>query len=158
MVKIEVPYGKGRISAEIPEENYLGTFTSGIPHAAEEEGAAVEDALDHPIGSPKLEELARNKRSAVVITSDHTRPVPSRIIMPRILKRLRRGSPGIDITILVATGFHRKTTREELIAKLGREIVEQEKIVVHDSSDASSLIRLGTLPSGGELIVNRLAV
>ena len=158
MVKIEIPYGKSRISAEIPERNYLGTVASGIPHAAENEAAAVEEALDHPISSLKLEELAKNKRSAVVITSDHTRPVPSRIIMPRILERLRKGSPEIDITILVATGFHRKTTREELAAKLGNEIVEREKIVVHDSSDRSSLIRLGTLPSGGELIVNRLAV
>lgn len=158
MIRIEVPYGKRRISAEIAEQNYLGTFASRIPEAAADEGAAVEEALDHPIGSPKLEDLARNKRSAVIITSDHTRPVPSRIIMPRILERLRRGSPGIDITILVATGFHRGTTREELMAKLGEEIVEQEKIVVHDSSDAASLVRLGTLPSGGELIVNRLAV
>lgn len=158
MIRIEVPYGKRRISAEIAEQNYLGTFASRIPEAAADEGAAVEEALDHPIGSPKLEDLAKNKRSAVIITSDHTRPVPSRIIMPRILERLRRGSPGIDITILVATGFHRGTTREELMAKLGEEIVEQEKIVVHDSSDAASLVRLGTLPSGGELIVNRLAV
>ena len=158
MIRIEVPYGKRRISAEIAEQYYLGTFASRIPEAAADEGAAVEEALDHPIGSPKLEDLARNKRSAVIITSDHTRPVPSRIIMPRILERLRRGSPGIDITILVATGFHRGTTREELMAKLGEEIVEQEKIVVHDSSDAASLVRLGTLPSGGELIVNRLAV
>ena len=158
MIRIEVPYGKRRISAEIAEQNYLGTFASRIPEAAADEGAAVEEALDHPIGSPKLEDLAKNKRSAVIITSDHTRPVPSRIIMPRILERLRRGSPGIDITILVATGFHRGTTREELMAKLGEEIVEQEKIVVHESSDAASLVRLGTLPSGGELIVNRLAV
>ena len=144
MIRIEVPYGKRRISAEIAEQNYLGTFASRIPEAAADEGAAVEEALDHPIGSPKLEDLAKNKRSAVIITSDHTRPVPSRIIMPRILERLRRGSPGIDITILVATGFHRGTTREELMAKLGEEIVEQEKIVVHDSSDAASLVRLGT--------------
>lgn len=157
MVKIEVPYGRTRISAEIEEKNYAGTFESQIPHAAPDEAAAVREALDHPIGSAKLEELAKEKKSAVIITSDHTRPVPSGIIMPQILERLRRGSPGIDITILVATGFHRGTTKEELIAKLGSEIVEQEKIIVHDASDRSSLVHLGTLPSGGELIVNKLA-
>ncbi len=158
MITIEVPYGRSSISAAIPEANYLGTFASRVPRTAEDERTSVEEALDHPIGSPPLEKLAENKRTAVVITSDHTRPVPSRILMPRILERLRRGSPGIDITILVATGFHRKTTREELTAKLGEEIVQHEKIVVHDSSDTSSLISLGTLPSGGALIVNRLAV
>ena len=80
--------------------------------------------MDNPIGSLKLEELAKNKKSVVIITSDHTRPVPSRVIMPIILRRLRKFNPGIDVKILVATGFHRPSTKEELIFKLGEEIVE----------------------------------
>jgi len=106
----------------------------------------------------RLEELSRGKKSAVVISSDHTRPVPSRVIMPEILERLRRGSPDIDITILIATGFHRATTREELLGKFGEDIVNNEKIVIHDSNDKSSLVPLDKLPSGGDLIINRLAV
>ncbi len=158
MVNVELPYGRGRISAGIDERNYLGTFEAALPEAAPDGGVAVDAALDSPIASPRLETLAAGKRSAVVIASDHTRPVPSRIIMPRILERLRRGSPGIEVTILIATGFHRETTREELVAKFGPEIVERERIVVHDSSDASMLRQLADLPSGGRLLVNRLAL
>ena len=158
MKKVKVPYGRGMLSAEVDDARLVGVFESALPEAAPDERAEVERALNDPIGSPRLEELARGKRSAVVIASDHTRPVPSRILMPCILKRLRKGSPEIRITILIATGFHRGTTKEELIAKFGEEIVEQERIVVHDSADASMLVRLGTLPSGGELIVNKLAV
>lgn len=141
----------------LPETHFNGVFESALPEAAADQQSEVERALDAPVASAKLEELARGKRSAVVITSDHTRPVPSRTIMPLILKRLRKNNPGIDITILVATGFHRLTTREELVRKLGEEIAEKEKIVVHDSSDPAMLVKIGTLPSGGELIVNRLA-
>ena len=157
MPEIHVPYGRTGCSAVIPDRNFLGVYESSVPRAAEDQAGAVREALDHPVASPLLEELARGKKTAVVITSDHTRPVPSRIIMPQILQRLRKGNADIRITILVATGFHRGTTKQELEEKLGSEIVARETIVVHDSGDEGSLVKLGTLPSGGELIVNRLA-
>ena len=78
--------------------------------------------------------------------------------MPQILQRLRAGQPDIEITILVATGFHRPTTHEELVRKLGEEIVANERIVLHNSSDETSLVEAGTLPSGGRLIINRLVM
>lgn len=158
MREIQLPYGKTHLTVKVPEKNLIGVFESGLPAAAADQSAEVSRSLDHPIGSKTLEELATGKGSAVIITSDHTRPVPSKIIMPEILKRLRKGAPDIKITILVATGFHRATTREELIAKLGAEIVDKEQIVIHDSGDASMLTHVGTLPSGGDLILNKLVM
>ncbi len=157
-MKITIPYHKTHLQADIPDNQINGIFTSRIPDPTCPESQNVTAALDNPIGSPRLEELSKNKTSAVVITSDHTRPVPSKIIMPQILERLRSGNPDIDITILVATGFHRGTTKQELIDKLGAEIVENETIVVHDSADDSMLVEAGTLPSGGKLIINKLAM
>ena len=78
-------------------------------------------------------------------------------IIPHMLKELRSGNPDIRVTLLIATGFHRLTTREELIGKFGEEIVKRERIVVHDSRDDSSLVRIGTLPSGADLIISRTA-
>ena len=103
-----------------------------------------------------MEQLAVGKRNAVVITSDHTRPVPSRIILPQILERLRKGNPDIQITILVATGLHRPTNTRELAEKFGEKIFSEERIVLHDAKDAEQLRFAGTLPSGGVLSVNRL--
>ena len=154
---IRVPYYKGHLEADIEDAVINGVYESHLP-APGDEAACVRAALDSPIGSPRLEELVRGKRTVLVITSDHTRPVPSRIIMPQILERLRRGQPDIDITILVATGFHRSTTRDELVGKLGENIVDSERIVIHDSSDESSLVDAGKLPSGGTLKINRLAM
>ena len=45
-----------------------------------------------------------------------------------------------------------------MIRKFGPEIVEREKIVAHDCGRVDQLTALGTLPSGGELLVNRMAV
>lgn len=157
-MKFEVPYGRGRLWGEIEDIRLNGIFKSALPVAAADAGAEVDRALDAPIGSPRLETLAAGKRKVVVIASDHTRPVPSKILMPRLLERIRRGNPAAEITILIATGFHRLTTREELVAKFGERIVDEERIVVHDSGDETALVEAGTLPSGGKLVVNRLVM
>jgi lactate racemase len=57
---------------------------------------------------------------------------------------------------LVATGFHRPSTHQELIDKYGQEIVDHEQIVMHVSTDDAAMVRIGTLPSGGECTVNRV--
>ena len=158
MEKITLPYGKTGISFNIDEARLNGVFHAGLPAAVDDELLETERALSTPYASLKLAELARGKKNCVIIASDHTRPVPSRILMPALLRHLRQGVPDLDITILIATGCHRFTSREELIAKFGSEIVENEKIVVHDCDDASQLVDLGTLPSGGHLQINKLAV
>lgn len=155
---ITLPYGRTRLECDVADGRLLGVFEAPLPPPAADQAAEVERALDAPLGSQPLEELARGRRSAVIILSDHTRPVPSRLIVPPMLERLRRGNPSLDITLLVATGCHRPPRRDELEEKLTPEIVERERIVIHDARDASSMADLGLLPSGGRLLVNRLAM
>ena len=158
-MEIRIPYGRHHLTADIPEARLQGILRSRleayIPEADEE--ALVEAALANPIGSQTLEALAAGKKNIVLIASDHTRPVPSKVLVPPMLKALRRGNPDAEITILIATGCHRGTTPEELTEKFGPEIVARERIVVHDCADEESLVTLGTLPSGGTLRINRIA-
>jgi len=84
--------------------------------------------------------------------------VPSRIISPILLRRIRAAQPDAKIKILVATGFHRPSTKQELIDKYGHAIVDHEQIVMHVSTDDATMVNIGTLPSGGECSVNRTAV
>ncbi len=157
MAVLDFPYGKEMIVQEIPDEKLQGVLRSALhgytPEAGEEE--LVETAIAAPIGSQPLWELAKGKRNIVIIASDHTRPVPSRVIIPSMLRELRKGSPDADITILVATGCHRETTAAELADKFGPEIVEKEHIVVHDCD--GEMTHLGSLPSGGALLINKIA-
>lgn len=57
----------------------------------------------------------------------------------------------------MATGYHRESTQEELIAKYGREIAENEEIVMHISTKDEDMISIGQLPSGGECLINKVA-
>ena len=156
---IKLPYGRGHLTALIPDERVNAVLRSRleeyIPAMGEEQ--LVRAALDSPIGSPKLEELAAGKQNIVLIASDHTRPVPSKVLVPPMLAAIRRGAPDAQITILIATGCHRGTTKEELIEKFGPEIVERERIVIHDCAEEENMVTLGTLPSGGVLRINRVA-
>lgn len=159
MVEINLPYDKKMITARIPDKNFIGLLESKAEHFSNPytEKETVEKSLDNPIGSLPLEELAKGKTDIVLISSDHTRPVPSHIITPIILRRIRSVNKTARIRILVATGFHRPSTREELISKYGKEIVENEEIVMHISTDDSSMVKIGQLLSGGDCIINRIA-
>jgi len=154
---ISVPYGKNHLVFDHPCQAVL---TSRVDQLKSEKAGIdlVREAMANPIGSAKLSELAVGKKTCTVIISDHTRPVPSRDILPPMLEALRQGNPQIDITLLVATGFHRPTTLDELTAKLGEEIAAREKIVVHDAFDPDSNVEIGVLPSGAPLVIDRAAV
>lgn len=158
-VNISLPYDKKKIEAKINKANLAGVLVSAaasyLADITQEE--LVEKSLDAPIGSSKLEELVRGKKNIVLISSDHTRPVPSKIITPILLRRIRSIEPDADIKILVATGFHRPSTKAELIDKYGEDIVMHEQIVMHVSTDDIAMKQIGTLPSGGPCIINRIA-
>ena len=158
--KISFPYGKRQIEYEFKEQELVGILTSSIEEYEPKanETTLVQEAMQNPIGSERLCDLAKGKKNVVIIASDHTRPVPSKIIIPAMLEEIRKGSPDADITILIATGCHRGTTKEELISKFGEEIVQKEKIYVHDCDESEKLINVGTLPSGGECEINSIAV
>ena len=159
MLHLQFPYGKEHKTIDLPRQQVKAVLTSDLESYRPDADAEtlVRRALDNPIGSLPLCELSRGKQRVTIIASDHTRPVPSRLLMPQLLHQIRTGNPDADITILIATGCHRETSRDELIAKFGEEIVAQEKIVVHDCDDVENMVFLGTLPSGGECWVNRLA-
>lgn len=159
MGKIKIPYHKQMLEIEIEDKNLLGILESKAENykTKETQEELVEMALDNPIGSERLEDLVKDKKNMIIISSDHTRPVPSKVTMPILLRRIRKANPDIDITILIATGFHRATTHQELVNKFGEEIVKNENIIVHDAFNDSDMVKLGILPSGGELIINKLA-
>ena len=155
---MRIPYGTTglELSRDVTGAEVLESAI-GTLKAEGSEDDIVRKAMAEPIGSPKLSELAKGKKTATIIISDHTRPVPSKHILPFMLAELREGNPDIDITLLIATGFHRPTTHEELVNKVGEKIANEEKFVCHDSRDAASNVEIGVLPSGAKLVIDKVA-
>lgn len=156
-MKLSIPYYKSSMQIDVPDSRIKAVLRPNEEFKTSlTEQEIVEKALAQPIDSAPLSELAKGKENILVITSDHTRPVPSHITMPILLSETRKLNPDANIKILIATGFHRATTTEELENKLGKEISKNEEIIVHDAFDSSSMVSKGTLPSGGKLKINNL--
>lgn len=158
MKEVKLPYGKEFIELDVDDNVDILVSQAGEFKAEKSEEDLVRDALLNPIGSEKLSDLVKGKEKITIITSDHTRPVPSHITMPILLEEIRSTNPEADITILIATGFHRPTTHEELVNKFGEEIVNNEKIIVHKSGVDEDMVELDRLPSGGRLLLNKHAI
>lgn len=156
---IPIPYYTSTLALHVEEENLKAVLTAKMHgfHAEKSQEQLVLDALEHPVDSPRLRTLAEGKRNIVIVTSDHTRAVPSKITLPLLLKEIRSGNPDADITILIATGLHRPTTEAEQRRMFGDEIVDHEKIAINNAFAPEQFVELCTLPSGAVFQVNRLA-
>lgn len=160
MKTFDIPYYTSSLPLHVEDKNLKAVLNSRTDtyDAGKSEADLVREALAHPIGTPRLRELAQGKQKVVLVTSDHTRAVPSKLTLPILLEEIRAGNPDADITILIATGLHRPTTEEEQRRMFGDAIVDQEKIVVNKAFEDEDFERVCELPSGAELWVNKLAL
>ena len=159
MRSISIPYYTASLELHVPEENLEAVLTAKTEDydPGMSETALVEAALAAPIGTKPLRELAVGRQKVVLVTSDHTRAVPSKLTLPILLREIRLGNPDADITILIATGTHRPTTEAEQRRMFGDAIVDREKIVVSDAYRDEDFTFIRTLPSGAEFWVHKLA-
>jgi len=157
-MNIKIPYGKSFLETDIsaPQITILESALSGYT-TVQSEDEIILSALQNPINSPRLCELAKGKSRVLLITSDHTRPVPSKKTLPHILEEIRLGNPSAEIKILIATGMHRAMTLDEMNEKFGEELAASETFINHNSFEDENMVFKGILPSGGELWINALA-
>lgn len=157
MTMIKIPYGSTSLELCTDGLNIKGVLISGSHDfkvsVTEEE--IVRNALSHPIDSKKLSELAVRKQKVVIVTSDHTRTVPSKLTLPLLLGEIRKGSQNAEVKILIGTGLHRKTTLAEQRRMFGDAIVDHETVLVHDAFNTEEMCEVGVLPSGNRLEVNK---
>ncbi len=159
IVEIRLPYGDVGSTMHLPASRLAGIVQPGGAVAGDPDGSGIiRAALDRPIGTLRLRELAAGKSRIVILTSDHTRPMPSRATLPLLLDEIRAGAPDADVTVLVATGAHRGMTMEEQAERFGDLLDGRAVIAIHDCDDKARLTDAGLLPSGGPLILNRAAM
>jgi nickel-dependent lactate racemase len=95
-----------------------------------EEG--IRRAFANPIGSARIAELARGKRSAVIVVDDIARPTPAYRVIPSILEELHTaGIPDDSIRFLMGVACHRPMVRADMVKKLGEEVMRKYYVVNH---------------------------
>jgi nickel-dependent lactate racemase len=96
--------------------------------------AGVADAFAHPIGSPRLRDLAVGRRSACIVIDDLSRPTRGDRLIPPILDELSAAGIGVeDVLVLLGVANHRPVMREDMTTKLGAEVMERCRVRNHFS-------------------------
>ena len=116
-----------------------------------------EEALQNPMGTPKLCEHDLKGKKVAIMVDDKTRPTPAYRIIPYVLKELKQaGVHDDDISFVAASGEHFPImNREELVQKVGVETVERYHVIAHDGFDWEELVFRGFTNLGTPIWVNK---
>jgi nickel-dependent lactate racemase len=155
LAEFSLPYGRELLSFGLPDEWQIELLTPKQALALPDPSAAVNRALDYPIGETRLSDLA-GSRSAAIAINDKTRPVPHSILLPPLLRRLESlGLPPETITLLIATGSHPPMSRDECGKILPADIMKRYQVLSHNADDRDKQIYLGSTERGTPVWINR---
>ncbi|WNY23282.1 Lactate racemase [Methanimicrococcus hongohii] len=131
---LSVPYGSGLLSFELPESAFLSIVLPADEGEFEvDSDALIKNALQNPVSSPRLSELASQNDKIAIIVNDITRPTPSSYLIPFVLEELAAaGVPDKNIIFYFALGLHRAHTDDEIQKLLGIEIYRRFQFVQHE--------------------------
>ncbi len=152
---IGLPYGKSTLRARIPSENLSQVLLAPEEKGLENEREAITASLKTPTGCPPLLDMLHRNDRVVVIVTDNTRPCPDDRLLPPILSELEQKTPRENITIIIALGLHPPMSREAMIQKLGKDIVENYQVLNHDVND---VVNIGMTSKGSPVEINRRVV
>ncbi|MGO9240026.1 MAG: nickel-dependent lactate racemase [Bryobacteraceae bacterium] len=158
---VEMAFGRRGLRLELPSGSLppsaqWSVLTPRWATPVDDPGAAIDQALDHPVAGPPLEELARGRSSAAISVCDITRPAPNHVTLPPLLERLQRaGIARENITILIATGLHRPATAEEIVAIVGPEVSRRYRVENHFARRQEDHRHLGATARGTPVWIDR---
>src|SRR3990172_11415273 len=158
MVDVWLPYGKTDVCVRIPPPNFPGSIMPKQLPAAPGAKAEIERALNEPIGSKKLAEIAKPESKVAIVVDDATRHAPTETMILPILAELNTaGVKDENVTVVFGCGTHRAVTDEEARRLLGEEACKRVKAVSHDCRSQDNLVYAGKTKSHvNEIHLNRV--
>ena len=141
-MRVEIPFGKEKVELNIPDKNILDIISGESVSFGPDEDKIIKQALENPVKSRKLSEMARGRKSACIIASDITRPCPSYKFLPRLVEELNKGDiENKNIKVVLGIGIHRKHTEDEKKKLVGDYIYDSIEIIDADASKSKLIGR-----------------
>lgn len=154
-LSVGIAYGKGSLPLEL-DPSLADWYVIRSRHEAPlaDPQSAFLHACRNPVDCIPLREVVQPNDNVTIVTSDGTRPVPNKMLLPWILEELP--IPASQVTVLVGTGTHRPNTPGELETMFGSEVLREVRVVNHDAFDAEANENLGRTASGVPVFLNKL--
>ena len=135
MSAINLPFGHGSISVNVPDKNLADTIMPSESEVTADGISQIKAALENPVNCKQLSEIVVPDTSVVIIVSDTTRPTPTAQMLPLLFEELYRGGVRDEnITIIFALGIHRNQTDEEMERIVGKDIYKRIRCIEHDNT------------------------
>ena len=151
---IDIAYGRGTIPLIAdPDLAEWTVIRPVIDDALPDANGAFRSACEEPVGCEPLREVIGRDDRVVIVTSDGTRPVPNRLLVPWILEEIP--APPERVTVLLGTGSHRPNSEAEIVEMFGPDVAGGVEIVNHDAFDHRRNECVGRIAGGGEVCLNR---
>ena len=146
-------YGDKELTLNFPTDWEVEVL--GPKDASTLSDAQIEQAFAKPIGTLRISEVAKNKKSATIIVDDLSRPTPAARIIPYILRELTSaGVPKSEIRFVAGVGAHRPLTNEDIVKKVGADIAAEYEVTNHNFM-SGDLRAFGNLENGMPVYLNR---
>jgi nickel-dependent lactate racemase len=156
MVDVWIPYGKTEVCARVPTRNFLASIEPNEKTKIEDQNAEIIRALNNPIGSRKLSEIAKENDKVTIVVDDATRATPSHIMIIPLLNELNKaGVKDENITVIFGCGSHRSVNQEEKEKILGKEALSRIKTISHNHK-AEDQVHIGKTSYGTNVKVNKI--
>lgn len=153
-MRVKLAYGKTGLDLELADDLNVTVVEPKYVSALPDPKAALQQALNQPVGIPPLRDLVKSSDQVGIVFCDITRPAPSHLMVPAVLNELAH-VPRQNIILFNALGTHRPNTDAELRAMLGDDIVASYRIVQNNTFDPSTQVHLGTTSRGHAIWLNR---
>jgi len=154
-MRVDLAFGRTGLTVELPEGFRYRVLEARSATPLADAAGGIEQALEQPIDSAPVEQLAAGKHSAAISVCDITRPAPNRLVLPPLLRRLERAGVQRDaITILIATGLHRPASPAEIREIVGEEIARDYRVVNHHARELAEHRHLGSTASGTPVYID----
>ena len=159
-MRLTVPFGGRTIWLDVDAQRAeVQVARAADPGAAGSWEDVVAASLVAPIGALPIEAQDLRGKRVTVITDDWGRPTPAHRVVPLLLERLSRtGVADDDVTFVTASGMHDPMTRDDLVRKLGADVVARYRCVSHDAGDWEMLRFVGISAMGTPVWANRYVV
>jgi len=151
-LKIDLAYGKGSISLDIPRER-VRIIKPKASFSSKNSQEVLEEAFNKPLGKVKLEEVVKGKKVCALI-EDGTRGQPYAEEIEAAARRLKGAS---FIQYIITTGSHNPQTEENLkivgfIKESARKNGLNYDVFIHDC-ESKDLVEVGITSRGTRVVV-----
>ena len=149
--EIKLPFGRAFLDLKLPANARATIIRKPMQPGLKAPSSAIRAALDEPVQSESLKQLAKGRRNACILICDITRPVPNGLFLrPMITDMMEAGIPASSITVLVATGLHRPNEGDELRELVGDPwVLETVRVENHFARNEEDHADLGVTPTRG---------